>query len=264
MNARDLRDMMSVPRIVTFLLLLILPGSPSRPAFIAAHSSSVCTQGTACWRRPRDCAGTACDYAAEWSVDRGTGEITLAFLGRSNGWVAVGFSGDQAMAGDDVLMCIADLGANSTGARFEHRYNYGYSNLPAELEGITVNSASFTDGILQCSVTREVTVFNSSHMTFDLSFDWFMLFAQGPITSSGQPVRHSKNPSITDRKVTLSSLDEIFVLGESRSQSHGQDESGVSDEKREGGSNGGHQHTVHFAMALFVGLSISLIFWFRN
>ncbi|XP_038063220.1 DOMON domain-containing protein FRRS1L-like [Patiria miniata] len=205
-----------------------------------------------------------CDYAAEWSVNEDTDEITLAFRGRSNGWVAVGFSGDQAMAGDDVLMCIADppgAGANSTGARFEHRYNYGYSNLPAEAEGITVNSASFTDGILQCSVTRDLTVFNSSHMTFDLSSDWFMLFAQGPISSSGQPVRHSVYPAITDMKASLSSLDEVFVLGESRRPSPGQGDGGGSEDET-GSDNGSSaiQLTGHW-MALFVCLHVLLIGW---
>ena len=70
---------------------------------------------------PAGCAGTSCNYMARWFRD---GEDLLFELSaNTNGWVAMGLSGDAMMSGaafDDVIACQAEVGGATVNAKDMH------------------------------------------------------------------------------------------------------------------------------------------------
>ena len=70
---------------------------------------------------PPGCAGTSCNYMARWFRD---GEDLLFELSaNTNGWVAIGLSGDAMMSGtafDDVIACQAEEGGATVNAKDMH------------------------------------------------------------------------------------------------------------------------------------------------
>lgn len=161
---------------------------------------------TTCLNYPDDCDGNEkkCNVTMSAQLQGGIYTIHMSRRlkdGATTGWVALGFSADRSMDDDDIIMCVRDKDENITvGHRFTNHHN---CDAATELgDNLVLNMSSFEDGVLSCSVTRTATISNKD--TYDLTKKWFLLFGSGPVDSDDDPIRHWKNPYISDRTLLMS------------------------------------------------------------
>ncbi len=105
---------------------------------------------------------------------------------RDAAWIAIGFSNDQAMGNDDVIICKKSA---TMGDSVEHFFNSGRFT-PSLLDfsepsiGITNARVLLNEGFLICSFNREKTNARSPNY-FDLNKSFYVLSAQGSLGSNG-------------------------------------------------------------------------------
>lgn len=108
----------------------------------------------------------------------------ITVTGVNNFYIALGLSTDQRMSNDDVVACKI-TGSNAT---VEHYYNSGRvppthvddSNLSIGLSNANV---VYNGTALVCSFRRDKSTYNSSRY-FDLNNNYYLLIAQGAVTST--------------------------------------------------------------------------------
>ncbi|MGH0121268.1 UNVERIFIED_CONTAM: hypothetical protein FKN15_074841 [Acipenser sinensis] len=120
------------------------------------------------------CDAETCDYFL--SYRRIGADVEFELSADTDGWVAVGFSSDKKMGGDDVMGCVHD---DNGRVRIHHFYNVGQwakeikRNPARDEEGIFVNNR------VTCRFKRPVYV-SREETIVDLHLSWYYLFAWGP------------------------------------------------------------------------------------
>jgi len=155
-------------------------------------STEECGTNFGCFTFPSNCRNTECDLIYKWSnLNSTTHRFIIAYkldslVPRDSAWIAIGFSNDQAMGDDDVIICKK---SSTMGDSVEHFFNSGRFT-PSLLDfsepsiGITNARVLLNEGFLICSFNREKTSARSSNY-FDLNKSYFVLAAQGSLGSSG-------------------------------------------------------------------------------
>ncbi len=156
---------------------------------------------------PAECAYGTCDYEVVWSLSEDETKLNIKIAAATTGWVAVGFSDDQKMGDDHVLMCMQ---TGKASAKFEHRYNKGRENIIAEETnyGITVKEINYSDGKVSCRLERNVSVITGGKVFDVYETDYYMFFARGPMVN-GVPHQHDVIPPVTSTKVYF---DKIVIV----------------------------------------------------
>ncbi|XP_066303058.1 putative ferric-chelate reductase 1 [Branchiostoma lanceolatum] len=146
----------------------------------------------------KDCTAETCTYAMSYRIEGDNAIFELA--ADTDGWVAVGFSSDRMMNGDDVLACVNAR----KGRRVVYRHYYNNHHRPALQDNnpIIGNGAMVKDGRIYCRFTRPRKVDNDNY-SVDLDATWFFLYAWGP-ASEGNMMRHTlESPPTSYRKVVI-------------------------------------------------------------
>eukprot|EP00058_Branchiostoma_floridae_P015840 XP_002601328.1 hypothetical protein BRAFLDRAFT_123245 [Branchiostoma floridae] len=108
-----------------------------------------------CYGVPDGCSPPDCDFLSTWVTDAAGENVIIEITGKSDGYVAIGFSSDQLMADDDMYECMRHPDGNievfssySTGRTMPTREatNSGVSNV----------EVAYSNGLLSCRFHRAV------------------------------------------------------------------------------------------------------------
>lgn len=133
-----------------------------------------------------------------------TFKMKVKLSSNADQWAGFALSTSASMQNSSVTSCLM----TSSGTSFvpENSYNAvsGRTNTVVSnpTDGLTGTSASYTSSILTCELTRSNT--NSDPEVFDLTTDYYILFAKGTITG-GTKDQHSftdKTSSVVDFQAT--------------------------------------------------------------
>ncbi|XP_071846477.1 putative ferric-chelate reductase 1 isoform X2 [Apostichopus japonicus] len=182
---------------------------------------------TTCFNYPDECTGTP-DAPCEITMRMSALEddvFTFRLQGTferdvTSGWVSVGFSSDRTMGSDEVIMCTR---SESGTVEVIHRYNEGHTNLPKgeTITGLRKIEESFNENLFSCAFTIPAGIRAAN--TFDLNSPLYLFFGTGPISSTGDPTRHWRNPYISNERINLSKTDMFHSVNVSMSVDHDHD-----------------------------------------
>ncbi|PVD30439.1 hypothetical protein C0Q70_09705 [Pomacea canaliculata] len=146
---------------------------------------STCGIQKGCFLYPRHCINSGCEAAATFWLD---GDRFQFFLtAKDASYVAVGFSTDKMMGGDETVSCTAgDI------LSVQHGYNNGHENQRLIQSQLLDLKVSRVNKQISCSFVRPivtvVSIINQSasslqtiNKTFDLKEDYYMMIAWGHV-----------------------------------------------------------------------------------
>ncbi|KAK3588900.1 hypothetical protein CHS0354_007049 [Potamilus streckersoni] len=153
-----------------------------------------CGKTRGCFRfGEKDCQHFQCQYFMSYRfLD---GDVDLEISAKTPGWVAVGFSSDANMGGDDVIACHITFSASVQVGYYKNPYAH---NHPVKQTGdtfLTITKTEYKDGYVYCRVRRADEV----EGMVDLSNDWYQLYTWGPISPGGFIEKHTERPMISER-----------------------------------------------------------------
>ncbi|XP_062594100.1 putative ferric-chelate reductase 1 homolog [Saccostrea cucullata] len=134
------------------------------------------------------CNGGACSYLITWQKRGDLVRFELMIMSSGNSYQAIGFSSDEKMGGDSVMVCKSNGGI----VTFELGRTVGtsYTALPSLTgTGVDVLESSQTDGRVRCVVER--TINSTNPYVFSLTRSWHLLRAIGPLAGGGAASYHS-------------------------------------------------------------------------
>ncbi|XP_025095425.1 putative ferric-chelate reductase 1 isoform X2 [Pomacea canaliculata] len=167
---------------------------------------STCGIQKGCFLYPRHCINSGCEAAATFWLD---GDRFQFFLtAKDASYVAVGFSTDKMMGGDETVSCTAgDI------LSVQHGYNNGHENQRLIQSQLLDLKVSRVNKQISCSFVRPivtvVSIINQSasslqtiNKTFDLKEDYYMMIAWGHVKKGSDVIaKHQTLPPVTDGKV---------------------------------------------------------------
>ncbi|XP_039187992.1 DOMON domain-containing protein FRRS1L isoform X3 [Crotalus tigris] len=162
-----------------------------------------CGKTKGCFRYGKPgCAADTCDYFL--SYRRIGADIEFELSAEADGWVAVGFSSDKKMGGDDVMACVHD---DNGRVRIHHFYNVGQWAKEIQRNPARDEEGIFENNRVTCRFKRPVKVPRDETIV-DLHLSWYYLFAWGPAIQ-GSITRHDiDSPPVSEHvaPLNLSSL----------------------------------------------------------
>ncbi|XP_077867047.1 DOMON domain-containing protein FRRS1L-like [Saccoglossus kowalevskii] len=163
-----------------------------------------------CVTYPHRCRGRGCDLIVtykETTVNERKDAVSIELMGKSDGWISLGFSFDQHMGQDDVYTCIIN---RYFAIELIHSYNFGRKNYPYPLHGVSNFQGSYSDGYLSCRFTRLKTVPDrrKKHL-HDLAREYYFLLPVGDRSRNGTMLKHSKRPMVSKFKAYVRFKTEI-------------------------------------------------------
>ncbi|XP_068160696.1 putative ferric-chelate reductase 1 [Antennarius striatus] len=167
---------------------------PASPAIRISRDD--CGLTKVCFSQPPNCdpaANTDCYFMSAQVFPRNEG-VHFEMTGTSNGYIAFGFSDDQAMGNDDIYIC----GVGSHGlVQVQHAFSTGRTPPQAlPLGNISDVKTSVQDKVISCSFTSSNSI--STKRTTGLDEAYHLLFAHGP-SSNGKIQYHTATFTSTSK-----------------------------------------------------------------
>ncbi|KAL0605892.1 DOMON domain-containing protein FRRS1L, partial [Plecturocebus cupreus] len=151
------------------------------------------------------CNAETCDYFLSYRMIGADVEFELS--ADTDGWVAVGFSSDKKMGGDDVMACVHD---DNGRVRIQHFYNVGQWAKEIQRNPARDEEGVFENNRVTCRFKRPVNVPRDETIV-DLHLSWYYLFAWGPAIQ-GSITRHDiDSPPASERVVSIYKYEDIFM-----------------------------------------------------
>nr|XP_042698133.1 DOMON domain-containing protein FRRS1L isoform X2 [Chrysemys picta bellii] len=151
------------------------------------------------------CNAETCDYFL--SYRRIGADVEFELSADTDGWVAVGFSSDKKMGGDDVMACVHD---DNGRVRIQHFYNVGQWAKEIQRNPARDEEGIFENNRVTCRFKRPVYVPRDETIV-DLHLSWYYLFAWGPAIQ-GSITRHDiDSPPVSERVVSIYKYEDIFM-----------------------------------------------------
>uniref|UniRef100_G1KFX2 Ferric chelate reductase 1 like n=2 Tax=Anolis carolinensis TaxID=28377 RepID=G1KFX2_ANOCA len=165
-----------------------------------------CGKTKGCFRYGKPgCNAETCDYFL--SYRRIGTDIEFELSAQTDGWVAVGFSSDKKMGGDDVMACVHD---DNGRVRIHHFYNVGQWAKEIQRNPARDEEGIFENNRVTCRFKRPVKVPRDETIV-DLHLSWYYLFAWGPAIQ-GSITRHDiDSPPVSERVVSIYKYEDIFM-----------------------------------------------------
>ncbi|XP_078575041.1 putative ferric-chelate reductase 1 isoform X2 [Branchiostoma floridae x Branchiostoma japonicum] len=169
-----------------------------------------------CYGVPDGCSPPDCDFLSTWVTDAAGENVIIEITGKSDGYVAIGFSNDQLMADDDMYECMRHPDGNievfssySTGRTMPTREatNSGVSNV----------EVAYSNGLLSCRFHRAVRQTGRAGTGADQYFDlgnssYHIFLAEGPseVQSDGSvQIRRHTSRVYSDQPVDVMSIGQV-------------------------------------------------------
>uniref|UniRef100_A0A8C6QJZ9 Ferric-chelate reductase 1 like n=2 Tax=Nannospalax galili TaxID=1026970 RepID=A0A8C6QJZ9_NANGA len=165
-----------------------------------------CGRTKGCFRYGKPgCNAETCDYFLSYRMIGADVEFELS--ADTDGWVAVGFSSDKKMGGDDVMACVHDGNGR---VRIQHFYNVGQWAKEIQRNPARDEEGVFENNRVTCRFKRPVNVPRDETIV-DLHLSWYYLFAWGPAIQ-GSITRHDiDSPPASERVVSIYKYEDIFM-----------------------------------------------------
>ncbi|XP_076420353.1 DOMON domain-containing protein FRRS1L isoform X2 [Peromyscus maniculatus bairdii] len=165
-----------------------------------------CGRTKGCFRYGKPgCNAETCDYFLSYRMIGADVEFELS--ADTDGWVAVGFSSDKKMGGDDVMACVHD---DNGRVRIQHFYNVGQWAKEVQRNPARDEEGVFENNRVTCRFKRPVNVPRDETIV-DLHLSWYYLFAWGPAIQ-GSITRHDiDSPPASERVVSIYKYEDIFM-----------------------------------------------------
>ncbi|XP_029059684.1 LOW QUALITY PROTEIN: DOMON domain-containing protein FRRS1L [Monodon monoceros] len=165
-----------------------------------------CGKTKGCFRYGKPgCNAETCDYFLSYRMIGADVEFELS--ADTDGWVAVGFSSDKKMGGDDVMACVHD---DNGRVRVQHFYNVGQWAKEIQRNPARDEEGVFENNRVTCRFKRPVNVPRDETIV-DLHLSWYYLFAWGPAIQ-GSITRHDiDSPPTSERVVSIYKYEDIFM-----------------------------------------------------
>uniref|UniRef100_A0A2K5JLM9 DOMON domain-containing protein n=2 Tax=Cercopithecidae TaxID=9527 RepID=A0A2K5JLM9_COLAP len=165
-----------------------------------------CGKTKGCFRYGKPgCNAETCDYFLSYRMIGADVEFELS--ADTDGWVAVGFSSDKKMGGDDVMACVHD---DNGRVRIQHFYNVGQWAKEIQRNPARDEEGVFENNRVTCRFKRPVNVPRDETIV-DLHLSWYYLFAWGPAIQ-GSITRHDiDSPPASERVVSIYKYEDIFM-----------------------------------------------------
>ncbi|XP_071102602.1 ferric-chelate reductase 1-like [Haliotis cracherodii] len=178
------------------------PEPASDDTTVSPFPLSQCGKNRTCVRYGSSgCDHMTCDYFLSYHV-MNSDRVDLELSGKSKGWVAVGFSSDAKMGGDDdVIACKLKDELTNTIQVASLTNIVAHAAPEPKPSALTLKHWQYKDGYIYCRVTRLLKVNKRNNL--DFSNDWFQLYARGSVGSSGVMLQHDKTPFTSDEKITM-------------------------------------------------------------
>ncbi|XP_075868699.1 DOMON domain-containing protein FRRS1L [Nelusetta ayraudi] len=162
------------------------------------------TKGCIRYGKP-GCDAETCDYFL--SYRRIGTDVEYEMSADTDGWVAVGFSSDKKMGGDDVMGCVHD---DNGRVRIHHFYNVGQWAKEIKRNPARDEEGIFENNRVTCRFKRPLYVPREETLV-DLHLSWYYLFAWGPAIQ-GSITRHDiDSPPVSDRMISIYKYEDIFM-----------------------------------------------------
>ncbi|XP_057178361.1 putative ferric-chelate reductase 1 isoform X2 [Triplophysa rosa] len=158
-----------------------------------------CGKSKVCFSQPSNCDPTTATNCYFMSVQTSSSqsEMKIEIVGPSNGYVAIGFSDDQAMGNDAIYICGKD---NSGLLQVQHAFSTGKKTPNIlTLGNVSDIKTAMTNGVLNCSFTSRNPISTGSRAA-SVS-EYFLMIAAGP--SSQGNIQFHTNTYVTQSKVNL-------------------------------------------------------------
>lgn len=175
------------------------PTLPTRPPTFPTQPPTFPTQPTIIPTRPDDTKGAYItqNYEVYWSNN---GSATTYSLSSANGnspnqWIGMGFSFDQMMGDDSVVICKYVCNNGVCKGSAESRYNNGKFNELADPQnpsaGLSNVRVQLANGRLTCSFIRQNNIASlQKYFNVGLTQSWYLLNARGPTDQNGNVLYH--------------------------------------------------------------------------
>ncbi|XP_069769646.1 DOMON domain-containing protein FRRS1L [Narcine bancroftii] len=165
-----------------------------------------CGKTKGCFRYGKPgCDANTCDYFL--SYRRIGADVEFELSADTDGWVAVGFSSDKLMGGDDVMACVHD---DNGRVRIQHFYNVGQWAKEIKRNPARDEEGIFEDNRVTCRFKRPVYV-PRDETIIDLHLSWYYLFAWGPAIQ-GSITRHDiDSPPVSEDVVSIYKYEDVFM-----------------------------------------------------
>nr|DBA24685.1 TPA: hypothetical protein GDO54_012311 [Pyxicephalus adspersus] len=165
-----------------------------------------CGKTKGCFRYGKPgCNAETCDYFL--SYRRIGADVEFELSADTDGWVAVGFSSDKKMGGDDVMACVHD---DNGRVRIQHFYNVGQWAKEIQRNPARDEEGIFENNRVTCRFKRPVYVPRDETIV-DLHLSWYYLFAWGPAIQ-GSITRHDIDaPPVSENVVSIYRYEDIFM-----------------------------------------------------
>ncbi|XP_041104151.1 DOMON domain-containing protein FRRS1L-like isoform X1 [Polyodon spathula] len=151
------------------------------------------------------CDAETCDYFL--SYRRIGADVEFELSADTDGWVAVGFSSDKKMGGDDVMGCVHD---DNGRVRIHHFYNVGQWAKEIKRNPARDEEGIFENNRVTCRFKRPVYV-SREETIVDLHLSWYYLFAWGPAIQ-GSITRHDIDaPPVSDHMISIYKYEDVFM-----------------------------------------------------
>ncbi|XP_019364801.1 PREDICTED: DOMON domain-containing protein FRRS1L [Crocodylus porosus] len=165
-----------------------------------------CGKTKGCFRYGKPgCNAETCDYFL--SYRRIGADVEFELSADTDGWVAVGFSSDKKMGGDDVMACVHD---DNGRVRIQHFYNVGQWAKEIQRNPARDEEGVFENNRVTCRFKRPLYVPRDETIV-DLHLSWYYLFAWGPAIQ-GSITRHDiDSPPVSEHAVSIYKYEDIFM-----------------------------------------------------
>ncbi|KAL3980793.1 ATP-dependent DNA helicase 2 subunit 1 [Sarotherodon galilaeus] len=162
------------------------------------------TKGCIRYGKP-GCDAETCDYFL--SYRRIGTDVEFELSADTDGWVAVGFSSDKKMGGDDVMACVHD---DNGRVRIHHFYNVGQWAKEIKRNPARDEEGIFENNRVTCRFKRPLYVPREETLV-DLHLSWYYLFAWGPAIQ-GSITRHDiDSPPVSEHMISIYKYVDIFM-----------------------------------------------------
>ncbi|XP_066298871.1 putative ferric-chelate reductase 1 isoform X2 [Branchiostoma lanceolatum] len=166
-----------------------------------------------CYGVPDGCSPPNCDYLSTWVTDATGENVILEITGKTDGYVAIGFSHDLLMADDDIYECMRHPDGN---IEVFSSYSTGHTRPTREAtnSGVSNVEVAYSNGLLSCRFHRAVRQTARAGAGADQYFDlgnssYHIFLAVGPtqVQSDGsvEILRHTSR-AYSDQPVDVTSI----------------------------------------------------------
>ncbi|XP_063420444.1 putative ferric-chelate reductase 1 [Mytilus trossulus] len=158
-----------------------------------------CGKTRSCFRHGmKNCQHFGCDYFLSYWMDKQKAVVDFELSGKSDGWLAVGFSSDRKMGGDAIFGCIFQHTRTLPirAASFEDPHPHVR---PQEKHNFALKHSESKNGYIYC---RFIVPVKRRDSGVDLTNEWVQFYARGNV-SAGLMEKHHERPLMSERLISI-------------------------------------------------------------